>query len=280
MAKSQINQLRDINQRDIVVLGICSDHNSSFMRGPAGAPPKIREALYCGAANLSSELGVSIRDNARFKDIGDFHIGETEADYLSIAEPIQNVLSQGGLPLSLGGDHAVTYPILKAIANSYQNVNILHFDAHLDIYPEFEGNRYSHACPFARIMESKLASRLIQVGIRTLNQTQQLQVDKYNVEVHQMKDFDVSRLSLNLEAPLYISVDIDALDPAFAPGVSHFEPGGMNVRDIITIIQSINVPIIGADIVEFNPTRDINGMTAMVAAKILKELAGAMLLNS
>ena len=81
---------------------------------------------------------------------------------------------------------------------------------------------------------------------------------------------------MHIEGPVYVSVDLDGLDPAFAPGVSHFEPGGLSTRDVLSVIQSLKGPVIGADIVEYNPRKDINGMTAYVAAKILKDLAAIM----
>jgi len=93
-----------------------------------------------------------------------------------------------------------------------------------------------------------------------------------------MKDFDTNKLP-KFKNPIYLSIDIDGIDPAFAPGVSHHEPGGLSTREVLKIIQNINVPIIGADIVEYNPTKDINDITAMVSAKLLKETAAKMLEN-
>ncbi|TQV86655.1 agmatinase [Aliikangiella coralliicola] len=268
---------QDLESGDVALIGVCSDANSSYLRGPAKAPKKIREALYCGSANLSSELGVTLGNNAQFKDLGDQTIEESVDDFLNITQLLSPVLSKGAKPLTLGGDHAVTYPVLKAVAEKHGPVNLLHFDAHPDLYHEFEGNQYSHACPFARIMEQGLAKRLVQVGIRTLNEHQKTQAEKYSVEIHEMSRFDVSHFKPDFDGPVYISFDMDALDPAYAPGVSHHEPGGLSVRDVLTVIQAVDVPVIGADIVEYNPTRDVNDMTAMVAAKLLKELAGKML---
>jgi len=127
-------------------------------------------------------------------------------------------------------------------------------------------------------MENNLAKHLIQVGIRTLNQHQREQAERFNVEMHEMTNWR-GYSQINLNGPVYISIDLDALDPAFAPGVSHHEPGGLSVRDILDVIHHIDVPIIGADIVEYNPIRDINGMTAMVATKLYKEICGKMLTN-
>jgi len=266
-----------VQHNQLVLLGICSDTNSSFKKGPAQAPPLIRQALHNGSSNLSAENGISLHNNPRFQDIGDFEIADDVASFMAIEQHLLPILEQGGLPLTLGGDHAITYPLLMAMAKYHQSITILHFDAHTDLYEELDGNRLSHACPFARIMENSLATRLVQVGIRTLNQHQKSQVEKFSVETHEMSNFDINNFQPDFNGPLYISFDIDVLDPAYAPGVSHFEPGGLSVRDVLSIIQRIDVPIIGADIVEYNPTHDINGMTAMVAAKLLKEIGGMML---
>ena len=144
------------------------------------------------------------------------------------------------------------------------------------LYDELDGDKYSHACPFARIMEESLASRLVQVGIRTLNTHQREQSEKFGTEIIEMKDFEPGKIPV-FSKPLYLSIDLDGLDPAFAPGVSHHEPGGLTSRDVINIIHGIKVPIIGADIVELNPLRDANGITAALAAKLTKEIIACMI---
>jgi arginase family enzyme len=121
-------------------------------------------------------------------------------------------------------------------------------------------------------MEQGLANRLVQVGIRTMNRHCREQVQRFGVEVIEMREFAADRVPIP-EHPLYISIDMDALDPAFAPGVSHHEPGGLSVRDILSVLHRVRSPVVGADVVEYNPARDINGMTAVVAAKLVKELA-------
>jgi len=269
-----------LSKNDIALIGILSDRNSSYMRGAAAAPGAIRRALHCPSANLCSELGVNLADNSRFIDVGDRNVAKGAENFLAIEADIREIVEQGALPMVLGGDHAITYPIMRAINQVNGPVNILHFDAHPDLYDDFEGNPWSHASPFARIMEKGLAKRLVQVGIRTLNQHQREQVARFGVESHEMKDVDLSSIGRDFDGPVYISLDMDALDPAFAPGVSHHESGGLSVRDILGIIQRLPNPIVGADIVEYNPDRDINDMTAMVASKLLKEIAGKMILNS
>ena len=164
---------------------------------------------------------------------------------------------------------------MRAIAAAHGPVNILHFDAHPDLYDEYGGNRFSHACPFARIMEEGLARRLVQVGIPTLNAHQAAQAKRFKVTMVQMNAFDPDRAPIP-RGPTYITIDLDGLDPAFAPGVAHREPGGLSVRDVIRVLHRVPGPVIGADIVELRPASDVDGVTAVVASKLLKELAGLM----
>jgi arginase family enzyme len=125
-------------------------------------------------------------------------------------------------------------------------------------------------------MEAGLAKRLIQLGIRTINAHQRKQAARFGVEVVEMRDLP-ARNKLKLAGPVYISFDVDVLDPAFAPGVSHREPGGMSVRDAISHLHAITGNIVGADLAEYNPKQDVSQLTAMVCAKILKEILGKMI---
>ena len=208
----------------------------------------------------------------KVEDAGDLALDESAEDFDRICSAASSAMQEGAVPIFLGGDHMVTNPI-TGIAEARGPVNILHFDAHPDIYDDFEGDPLSHASPFARIMERGLAKRLVQVGIRTLNSHCREQAERFGVEIVEMRNFEAATVLIP-EGPLYISIDMDALDPAFAPGVSHHEPGGLSVREILSVLHRIDAPIIGADVVEYNPTRDINSMTAVVAAKFVKELAG------
>jgi agmatinase len=257
------------------LLGIPFDGQSSYLRGTGEAPPKIREALHCDAANSWTESGVDLGSPGAYEDAGDLEFAEQNA-FPAIENGVGGLLQQGKRPLCLGGDHSITYPIIKAFAQHYEELTIFHFDAHPDLYDEFEGNRLSHACPFARIMESKLAKRLVQVGIRTMNRHQREQAQRFGVEVAEMRDLPAYG-KLKTSGPVYITFDMDVLDPAFAPGLSHREPGGMSVREAIAHLHAIEGTIVGADVVEYNPVRDIGGVTATVAAKIVKEILGKMI---
>lgn len=212
-----------------------------------------------------------------FHDAGDLTLpAEPTPAFAEIEKGVGEALGLGHPLISLGGDHSVTYPTLRAFHNRFPDLTLLHFDAHPDLYDELDANRLSHACPFARIMEEGLARRLVQVGIRTINAHQLDQARKFGVDVITMRNLGALAQS-KLQGPLFISLDLDVLDPAFAPGISHYEPGGMSVREVLTCIQSLRVEIVGADIVEYNPTRDRDSQTAMVCSKFLKEIAAAML---
>jgi agmatinase len=256
------------------LIGIPWDENSSFIRGPAEAPPIIRAAFASESANLWSESGIDFGAEP-MHDAGDIEQASGLTMIDRITESIAALLDQNFLPISLGGDHAITYPVVKAFAKKFPRLSILHFDAHPDIYDEFQGNRYSHACPFARIMEEGLVERLVQIGIRTTTGHQREQIERFGVEVVEMRDWR-DDWPIDFDTPVYISFDIDGLDPAFAPGVSHREPGGLSTRQAINVIHSITAPVVGADVVEFNPRMDVNGVTAMVCAKLLKEIAAKM----
>lgn len=255
----------------ILIQGIQYDEKSSYQRGPRLAPPLIREALTCGSSNLFAENLLSI-DSPSIEDKGDFTI----SNYFEIEDITSGHIANGEKLLTLGGDHSITFPIIKAYHKRYPKLDILQIDAHCDLYDEFEGDRYSHACPFARIMENGFAARLVQVGIRTLNPHQQEQAETFGVEIHQMKNLDLSNIR-KFNNPLYISLDMDGFDPAYAPGVSHHEPGGLSSREVINLIQNLDAEVVGADIVEYNPNRDFQNMTAFLAAKMLKELLAKMM---
>ena len=257
------------------LLGIPFDAYSSYLRGAGEAPPRIREALHCDASNSWSESGIDLGVAGVYEDAGDLAFSDQDA-FGAIEAGVGALIEQGKRPASLGGDHSITYPIVKAFARRYPELTIFHFDAHPDLYDEFEGNRLSHACPFARIMEAGLAKRLVQVGIRTINRHQREQALRFGVEVIEMGALPAYD-KLKAGGAIYITFDMDVLDPAFAPGVSHREPGGMSVREAIAHLHAIEGEIVGADVVEYNPVQDIGGVTATVAAKILKEILGRMI---
>lgn len=261
------------------LIGLPTDRNSSFARGPALAPPAIRAALWSDRGNLACEDGQEIGDDFLLEDHGDLPLSETPADDDLIRRGVAASLAAGAIPLLLGGDHAATFPVVQAVAARHGPLTILHFDAHPDLYDDFEGNPRSHASPFARIMEAGLARRLVQVGIRTLNRHCRQQAARFGVEIVPLHDFTPAAVPV-LEGPLYLSIDLDGIDPAEAPGVSHPEPGGLTTREVLAVLHRQTAPLVAADIVELNPRFDAHDRTAILAAKLLREVAAMAARNA
>jgi len=164
----------------VALLGVCYDGSSSYLRGTAGAPQAIRQALWSEAGNPWTELGIDL-GSAALDDVGDLTPAPDE-DPAQVRRAIEaearRIVDSGRRPLVLGGDHSITYPVLRGFRPSHPRLSLLHFDAHGDLYDEFQGDRYSHACPFARIMEEGLADRLVQLGIRTMTGHQREQAQR------------------------------------------------------------------------------------------------------
>lgn len=249
------------------------DRGASHQRGAAEAPQRIREALQSPATNDWSETGRKV--DPSLGDAGDVSIPDDANPRSTIEAALTSLLDDGRRPLVLGGDHSITHPILRALRPHHPQLSILQIDAHPDLYDVFEGDRHSHACPFARILEEGLTDRLVQVGVRATTPHQQRQAERFGVEVHRMCDPGLP--SLSFDGPLYISLDLDAIDPSAAPGVVHREPGGLSVREGLSLLHAVGGPVVGADVVEYTPRRDLDGMTATVAAKLVREIAAQMM---
>ncbi|MEO8295771.1 MAG: agmatinase [Gemmatimonadota bacterium] len=260
-----------------VLLGVPYDAGASGQRGAALAPPRIRQALHDPSSNTFTESVVDVAGPGILEDAGDMVLtGETMLE--DVEREVARQLEQARIPIVLGGDHSISLPVVRAVHRVRPGFALLHFDAHPDLYPEFQGNRFSHACPFARIMEEELTQNLVQLGIRTANAIQVEQARRFGVRTVVPDEWSRDwRYDGGL--PVYISIDIDVLDPAFAPGVSHPEPGGVSTRHLLATLQRITAPIVGVDIVEYNPLNDPAGLTAFVTAKILKEVVGIVLRN-
>lgn len=260
------------------LIGLPSDINSSFERGPALAPPLVRAALWSDRGNAAAEDGRELGADFRIVDCGDLSLAEEPSDDALITAAVSASIGAGHVPLIIGGDHAMTHPVVRAVSGHYGPVTILHFDAHPDLYSNFANNPRSHASPFARIMEAGLAKRLVQVGIRTLNQECCEQAARFGVEIIPMAEFVPDRVPI-LEGPLYISIDLDGIDPSEAPGVSHLEPGGLTTREVLAVLRRQTATVVGADVVEYNPRFDHNARTAILAAKLIRELAALAVRN-
>ncbi|KAL1300228.1 hypothetical protein AAHE18_18G163100 [Arachis hypogaea] len=237
------------------LLGVPLGHNSSFLQRPAFAPPRIREAIWCGSTNSSTEGGKELEDPQVLTDVGDVPIREirdcgVNDDRLMnvINESVKLVMEEAPLrPLVLDGNHSISYPVVRAVSEKLGGpVDILYLDAHLDIYHCFEGNKYS-------------------VGIRSIIIEGRERGKKFRIEQYEMRIF--------FQEIVYISIDVDCLDPAFAPGMSYIKLRGLSFCDVLNILHNLQGDIVTTDVVEFNLQRDtVDSMNVIVAAKLVREL--------
>ncbi len=261
----------------ITLLGVPYDASSSYQRGSANGPAAIRAALRSESSNTWNEDIVDVAP--LLEDAGDLAFDGTSDPRGIIEAKATALVARGARPIFLGGDHSITWPLVRGVRPALPRLTIMHLDAHPDLYDEFGGDRFSHACPFARIMEAGLAERLIQVGVRTTNAHQKEQARRFGVEVTAMRAGLEAMVTAarRLEGPVYLSVDLDVLDPAFATGLSHPEPGGLSTRELLTVVQAIpRGRLVAADVVELNPANDLRDLTARVAGKVVKEIVGRM----
>lgn len=197
----------------IALHGFPWDASSSYARGAAQGPAVIRSNLFSEHSSALSLDGAEIAAAIKAYDFGDLPSDAAEARE-AITARIAASLEVGRKPLSLGGDHSVSYPILKAIAAKHGPVDILHVDAHLDLYDELDGDRFSHACPFRRAIEDGLVRNLVQIGIRSAPPAH-LEFGSANGVV----SLGLEQIGANpwdrLNAPLYTTIDLDGLDPTF-----------------------------------------------------------------
>lgn len=269
-----VKPLSEFPDYKIAILGVPFDEKSSYLRGASAGPAAIRAVSTGKCYCAYTELGVNLEEDTVLVDLGDVDTsGDPDKTFALIEKAVARVLDKGAVPIVLGGDHSITYPVLKAFASRIQPLDVLHFDAHPDLYDDLYGDRLSHACPFARILDDGLAASIVQIGVRAVTAGHRAKALKHRVRMVEMRDI-AEPLHLRFANPVYISFDLDALDPAFAPGVSHHEPGGLSTRQALQVIQGIKGRIVGLDVVELNPSRDPSGITAAAAFKIIKEVAG------
>ena len=271
--------VKENNAFDIAILGVPYDGKSSYLKGPSKGPQAIRAASTGEAINAWTELGINLEDAVTIVDLGDVDVAGNFSEISArIEEGVWEILEKNGRPIVLGGDHSISLPTVRAMAKRYSTLDILHFDAHPDLYEDLYGDRFSHACPFARILDEGLVENLVQVGIRASTGEHRQKAATFGVRTITMKDWQ-DDLTLAFSNPLYISFDVDVLDPAFAPGVSHHEPGGLSTRQVINLLHALEGDIVGMDLVEVNPARDFSGITAAAAVKIIMEAAAKMTLT-
>jgi agmatinase len=274
----------DPRELDIALVGVPFDGGTTYRAGARLGPRHIRvqSALI---RPYHPNLRLNPFDHYRIADYGDISVNplSIEDTFRRIEGAIDELLAHRVRPISVGGDHSIALPILRAMAKRYQPLSVIHFDAHSDTWDEYFGSKYSHGTPFRRAIEEGLIdpTRMLQVGLRG--------------QVYGEEDFEFAR-SKGIEflftedifergipwvierfqrfrgAPCYLTFDIDVVDPAFAPGTGTPQIGGPSSREIVALIRGLRgLQFVGADLVEVSPPYDSAEITSLLAANLLFE---------
>lgn len=256
-----------------VLLGVPLDHTTSFRAGTREGPGAIRAASYC-LEEYSIISGKDLRDVCFF-DAGDLPLppGGTEESLRMIEEAVTEILQDEKIPLLLGGEHLLTLGALRAVSRFYDGLAVVQLDAHADLRPEYLGVAHTHASVMYHI-KRELAPEIFQFGIRSAT-AEEVAFARENTHFYPFQVLPPLQEALPLlkGRPVYLSLDIDVADPAYAPGTGAPEPGGITSSELLEAAVLLGgLQLVGMDIVEVYPPYDPSGITAMLAAKVIREL--------
>lgn len=264
-------------QARTVLLGAPMDWTASFRAGARHAPPVIRLVSH-GLEQYSPYLDKSL-DQCIFHDAGDLALppGDVGAGLRAIAEAVGRLLRDGKFPLLLGGEHLVTLPAVEQVAAAHPGLAVVQFDAHADLADEYLGLSLSHATVMRRVSEVIGEGNLFQFGVRSCTRPEVEYARRYTHLAGLAQNTLLSSLEENLprlrNRPVYVTLDIDVVDPAFAPGTGTAEPGGCTSRELLLAVHLLgSLNLAGFDLVEVCPPYDQSQRTALLAAAIVREV--------
>ena len=260
-------------QAKVAIIGLPMDFTVSFRPGTRMGPKQIR-AVSDGIEEYSYYLDKDLSD-ASYYDCGDLSLpfGNVQESLARIKKVIQKVLAQDKFPLCLGGEHLVTFPILEAFQEKYPELVVIQFDAHADLRVDYLGEGYSHATVMQKACQLFGGQNVYQLGIRS-GTREEFAFGKANTNLYFEKVIEpIGEIVKEIgDRPVYITVDIDVVDPAFAPGTGTPEAGGCTSRELIHAIHQLKgLNVVGFDVVEVSPMMDVGDCTSLLAAKLIRE---------
>lgn len=292
---ARLPPLSELARADVAVLGAPYDGAATFRSGARFGPSAIREASVL-LKPYNEDLGIAPFAVVQVADAGDAPASPlgVESAHQAIERAARALTDAGGRVVGLGGDHSITLPLLRAAAAAHGPLSLLHLDAHSDSWDSYFGSRYTHGTILRRAAEEGIIDPYasVQVGLRgSLYAAQDVEENQaLGFTPVMARVFDsvgvggvVELAKARLRAPVYVTVDVDVLDPAFAPGTGTQEPGGLTSRELIAFLRDLSVlelHVAGADVVEVSPPYDPSGVTANVAANIAYHLVGLLALTS
>ena len=257
----------------IVILGCPYDGSASFRPGARFGPSAIRKASW-GIETYSPYFGRDLGE-CLLHDMGDLELpfGEKKLALDLIQKGLQKILSSNKFPILLGGDHLITLPIMEEILQLYPHLNLIQIDAHMDLRGDYLGETLSHSTVMRRIVERLEEGRLIQMGIRS-GIEEEFKLARRIKSIVSSKQSSLRSMVKRLRnQPVYITLDLDVLDPSLLPGVGTPEPGGIIFQEFISILKELqSLRVVGFDIVELTPDYDPTQISAVTASVILREM--------
>ena len=281
---ARLPRLSDVGRADVVVVGVPFDSAVTYRPGARFGPNAIRQGSRL-IRGYNPELDIKPFEVCQFADAGDIACNPFDINQAveQIAAQLTELQSDGTRAVILGGDHSVALPSLRAVHAVHGPVALVHFDAHLDTWDSYYGADITHGSPFRRAYEEGLLlDRNVHVGVRGSIYDKQDLVEDANFgfsvvtcsQIDQLgADGIVSKIRERVgDAPVYVSVDIDVLDPAHAPGTGTPEAGGMTSRELLEVVRGLdNVNLVGVDVVEVSPAYDHAEITSIAAANVTWE---------
>lgn len=263
----------DYNVAQTAILGIPMDYTVSFRPGTRMGPQGIRN-VSTGIEEYSLYQDRDLADYSYF-DCGDLSLpfGNVQRSLEIIEDASSMLLEDGKFPIFLGGEHLVSFPLIKPFARKYPELRVVHFDAHADLRRDYLGEGNSHSTVMRKVAELLGPKRVYQFGIRSGTKEEFVFAQEFtHLTVEKVLEPLQAALPGLAGVPIYVTLDIDVVDPAFAPGTGTQEPGGCTSREIISAIQALSVlNVVGFDLVEVSPATDSSERTALLAAKITRE---------
>jgi agmatinase len=265
-------EIEDIKENSFGLIGVPFDSTTSYHSGARLGPIVVREASF-GFEKYNTIFNKDL--TAAFYDFGDVNVvpGNCEATCAIVEDTVNEILDLNLKPIIIGGEHSASIGAIKALTDRHEKLTVIHLDAHRDLAFEFIGEKYSHATVVRRAHE--MGADLVQIGIRSSSKEEEEFVKStYNIQTFKNKDAHkhmdaIEYYLINIDGPIYISIDMDVIDPAVAPNVGNPTPGGLFVHDVENILKTLcHKNIVGLDVVE-TATDRLGDVTAVVAAKII-----------
>jgi agmatinase len=290
---ARLPHVQDLSDVDVAVIGVPFDSATTFAAGTRFGPASVRE-MSLMLKTYNAALGVQVYDHLSVVDYGDLATvpGYIDDSFTRITTGIKTVLEAGVIPVVIGGDHSITLPQLRAFHQVRGPVALLQFDAHPDTWDTYFGQKYTHGTPFRRAIEEGLLDmdRSIQVGLRgqLYNADDWEQARRFGFEVWTADDVYSAGIPAVLDAikqrvgtgPVFLTFDIDVLDPSNAPGTGVLDIGGFTSREAQQMMRGLTgIHFVGMDLTEVLPANDVAGMTSLVGATMIFEFLSLLALR-